>query len=265
MLKKGFSGFFFFAFLFVLGSIVLGYSMPQICTAAGIQNDKSPSNILDNITVFKTFLADQDTSNVTPADTQNSQNTTENSSAITTSTDNKTNAEEEAAPAEEVAPSEEEVAPAEEEAAPAEEVAPSEEEVAPAEESTTFQIAELNKSLSSIFFGFDKSAFGQDQSIVLDNAVQILNINPKLYISLSGFTDERGTKKYNLALSVRRAEAVKNYLVAKGIDPARILIFAYGEEFPLKKGHNESAWRFNRRVDIRLWEALPTREQSMEK
>ncbi len=245
MLKKGFSGFFFFAFLFVLGSIVLGYSMPQICTAAGIQNDKSPSNILDNITVFKTFLADQDTSNVTPADTQNSQNTTENSSAITTSTDNKTNAEEEAAPAEEVAPSEE--------------------EVAPAEESTTFQIAELNKSLSSIFFGFDKSAFGQDQSIVLDNAVQILNINPKLYISLSGFTDERGTKKYNLALSVRRAEAVKNYLVAKGIDPARILIFAYGEEFPLKKGHNESAWRFNRRVDIRLWEALPTREQSMEK
>ena len=107
MLKKGFSGFFFFAFLFVLGSIVLGYSMPQICTAAGIQNDKSPSNILYNITVFKTFLADQDTSNVTPADTQNSQNTTENSSAITTSTDNKTNAEEEAAPAEEVAPSEE--------------------------------------------------------------------------------------------------------------------------------------------------------------
>ncbi len=250
MLKKGFSGFFFFAFLFVLGGIVLGYSMPQICTAAGIQNDKSPSNILDNITVFKTFLADQDTSNVTPADTQNSQNTTENSSAITTSTDNKTNAEE--------------VAPAEEEAAPAEEAAPSE-EVAPAEETTIFQIAELNKSLSSIFFGFDKSAIRQDQSIALDNAVQILNTNPKLYISISGFTDERGTKKYNLALSVRRAEAVKNYLVAKGIDPARILIFAYGEEFPLKKGHNESAWRFNRRVDIRLWEALPTREQSLEK
>ena len=246
MLKKGLSGFFFFAFLFILGGIVLGYSMPQICTAAGILSDKSPSNISDNITVFKTFLADQNTSNVTPADTQNSQNTIENS-AITTSSDNKTNAEEEIAPAEEVAPAEEEAVS-------------DEEEVAPAEETTIFQIAELNKSLNPIFFGFDKFALRQDQSIVLDNAVQILNINPKLYISLSGFTDERGTKKYNLALSVRRAEAIKNYLVTKGIDPARILIFAYGEEFPLKKGHNESAWRFNRRVDIRLWEALPTRE-----
>ncbi len=260
MLKKGLSGFFFFAFLFILGGIVLGYSMPQICTAAGILSDKSPSNISDNITVFKTFLADQNTSNVTPADTQNSQNTIENS-AITTSSDNKTNAEEEIAPAEEVAPAEEEAVSDEEEVAPAEEEAVSdEEEVAPAEETTIFQIAELNKSLNPIFFGFDKFALRQDQSIVLDNAVQILNINPKLYISLSGFTDERGTKKYNLALSVRRAEAIKNYLVTKGIDPARILIFAYGEEFPLKKGHNESAWRFNRRVDIRLWEALPTRE-----
>ncbi len=263
MPKKGFTE--FFAFLFVLSSIVLSYSMPQICTAAGIQNDKSPSNILDKITVFKTSLADQDNSNVAPADTQNSQNTTENSSAITTSTDNKTNTEEEVAPADEVAPSEEEVAPAEEEAAPADEAAPSEEEVAPAEETTLFQIAELNKSLSSIYFGFDKSTVRQDQRIALDNAVKILNADTKLYISLSGFTDERGTKKYNLALSTRRAEVIKNYLIAQGIDPARILIFAYGEEFPLKKGHNESAWRFNRRVDIRLWEALPTREQSVKK
>ncbi len=241
MPKKGFTE--FFAFLFVLSSIVLGYSMPQICTAAGIQNDKSPSDILDKITVFKTSLADQDNSNVTPADTQNSQNTTENSSAITTSTDNKTNAKE---------------------AAPSEEVAPAE-EAAPAEETTIFQIAELNKSLSSIYFGFDKSTVRQDQRIALDNAVKILNTDAKLYISLSGFTDERGTKKYNLALSTRRAEAIKNYLIAQGIDPARILIFAYGEDFPLKKDHNESAWRFNRRVDIRLWEALPTREQSVKK
>ena len=105
----------------------------------------------------------------------------------------------------------------------------------------------------------------QDQRIALDNAVKILNADTKLYISLSGFTDERGTKKYNLALSTRRAEAIKSYLIAQGIDPARILIFAYGEEFPLKKGHNESAWRFNRRVDIRLWEALPTREHSVKK
>ena len=301
MPKKGSSGILFFVFVFVLGGIVLGCFSLQICAAAEIQKDIVPSNILGDNTVFKTFMADQDKSDVTAtADTQISTKAAEESSKTVTPTGD---AEEEAAPAEEVAPPEEqaapagevapaeeeattteEVAPAEEEAAPAEEVAPAEEEattteeVAPAEEQAapaeevakteedaTFQIADLNKSLSSIFFGFDKSTIRQDQRIALDDAVKILNTDTKLYISLSGFTDERGTKKYNLALSVRRAEAVKNYLVAKGIDPTRIMVFGYGEDFPFKKGHRESAWRFNRRVDIQLWEALPTREQCSKK
>ncbi len=327
MPKKGSSGILFFVFLFVLGGIVLGCFSLQICAAAEIQKDIVPSNILGDNTVFKTFMADQDKSDVTAtADTQISTKAAEESSKTVTPTgdaeeeaapaeevappeeqaapagevapaeeeattteevapaeeqaapaEEAAPSEEEAAPAEEVAPAEEEattteeVAPAEEEAAPAEEVAPAEEQAAPAEEvakteeDATFQIADLNKSLSSIFFGFDKSTIRQDQRIALDDAVKILNTDTKLYISLSGFTDERGTKKYNLALSVRRAEAVKNYLVAKGIDPTRIMVFGYGEDFPFKKGHRESAWRFNRRVDIQLWEALPTREQCSKK
>jgi peptidoglycan-associated lipoprotein len=123
------------------------------------------------------------------------------------------------------------------------------------------QVSELNKLLNSIFFDFDKSLIRQNQRVAVDAALKILKENSQFYISISGHTDERGTSKYNIGLSDRRAKTIQNYLVAQGIDPNRIVVFAYGEDFPLKKGHFKSAWRFNRRVDIQLWEAPPIKEQ----
>ena len=118
----------------------------------------------------------------------------------------------------------------------------------------------LNSSLKPIFFDLDKDTLKSGDTDRLDSNLKTLNDNPKLFILLGGHADERGSIKYNLDLSRRRAENIKKYLVAKGIDPARITIYAYGKGHPAKQGHDESAWRYNRRVDIMVWEEPPTRD-----
>ena len=123
---------------------------------------------------------------------------------------------------------------------------------------------ELNKSLKAVYFDLNKAVFGRDQFSSLDKDLAILKKYSKLYILLGGHADERGTIEYNLDLSERRTIAIKKYLVEKGIDPNRITIYAYGKEFPLEKGHNESSWWHNRRVDIMVWEAPPTKVQGLE-
>ncbi len=67
---------------------------------------------------------------------------------------------------------------------------------------------------------------------------------------IEGHTDERGTRTYNLALGERRAKAVKNYLVLKGVAPSRIELVSYGFEKPVDPAHNEAAWGQNRRAEI---------------
>ncbi|MDD7805923.1 MAG: peptidoglycan-associated lipoprotein Pal [Endozoicomonas sp. (ex Botrylloides leachii)] len=69
-------------------------------------------------------------------------------------------------------------------------------------------------------------------------------------IIVQGHTDERGTRTYNLALGERRANAVKNYLVAKGVNASRIQVISFGFEKPLDTAHNQAAWSKNRRAVI---------------
>jgi peptidoglycan-associated lipoprotein len=63
-----------------------------------------------------------------------------------------------------------------------------------------------------------------------------------------GHCDERGTREYNLALGDRRANAAKNYLAARGINPARISTISYGKERPIALGSDEQSWAQNRRA-----------------
>ncbi|TCL63774.1 OmpA family protein [Hydrogenispora ethanolica] len=123
---------------------------------------------------------------------------------------------------------------------------------------------ELNERLKAIYFDFDKANLRADQLASAEQNLAILQANPQLYILLGGHTDERGSQEYNLNLSRRRSEAVQEYLVRQGIDPKRITIYAYGKEHPLKPGHDEEAWALNRRVDILVGEAPPTREQGLQ-
>jgi outer membrane protein OmpA-like peptidoglycan-associated protein len=122
---------------------------------------------------------------------------------------------------------------------------------------------ELNALLKPVFFDFDKAELRADQIPVLEKNVKILNENSKLYILLGGHADERGTQEYNLDLTQRRAEAVKEFLLAKGVDSAKISIYAYGKDYPVRKGHDESSWWYNRRADVLVWESPPTREQGL--
>ncbi len=120
-----------------------------------------------------------------------------------------------------------------------------------------------NTLLKPIFFSFDKVTLRPDQLPVLDSDIEILKQNPALFISIGGNADERGPAAYNQRLSARRAEAVKLYLINHGIAAERIVTYAYGEQYPVRKGHNEAAWQYNRRADIMLWESQPSREKSI--
>jgi peptidoglycan-associated lipoprotein len=69
-------------------------------------------------------------------------------------------------------------------------------------------------------------------------------------VTIEGHTDERGSAEYNLALGERRANAVKRYLVDLGVSSSKLRTVSFGEERPAVQGHDESAWRYNRRAEF---------------
>ena len=98
-----------------------------------------------------------------------------------------------------------------------------------------------------VFFDTDRSTVRPDGRATLDKQSAWLKQNPSTTITVEGHADERGTREYNLALGNRRATAVKNYLVATGINANRITTISYGKERPAVVGSNEQAWSQNRR------------------
>lgn len=106
---------------------------------------------------------------------------------------------------------------------------------------------EAAKEGRDVFFDFDKSTIRPDAKATLDKNIGWLKSDSGIRVVVEGHCDERGTQEYNLALGERRAKAVKDYLVAGGIDPKRIDTISYGEERPFVLGHDESAWKWNRR------------------
>jgi len=98
-----------------------------------------------------------------------------------------------------------------------------------------------------VFFGFDKFNLTNDARQTLDKQAAWLKANPSVTVTIEGHCDERGTREYNLALGERRANSVKDYLAAMGVNPARINTISYGKERPVANGSNEAAWRQNRR------------------
>ncbi len=101
--------------------------------------------------------------------------------------------------------------------------------------------------LKDVFFDFDKANIRDDQKAALNDNVAWLKSNTRAKAAIEGHCDERGTAEYNLGLGERRAKAVKDYLVAAGIGADRIATISYGKERPFVLGHDESAWKWNRR------------------
>ncbi|MEO6698822.1 MAG: OmpA family protein [Paraperlucidibaca sp.] len=84
----------------------------------------------------------------------------------------------------------------------------------------------------------------------LNAHAQYLINNPRTRLQLSGHTDERGTREYNLALGERRANAVARYLVGAGVNANQLTVVSYGKEKSVADGSYEEVWAKNRRVEL---------------
>ncbi len=98
-----------------------------------------------------------------------------------------------------------------------------------------------------VFFGFDKSVITAASEKTLKRQAAWMRKHSNLTVTVEGHADERGTREYNLALGERRANSVKNFLVAIGVSADRIATISYGKERPDALGHAEAAWSQNRR------------------
>ncbi|CAO3374066.1 peptidoglycan-associated lipoprotein Pal [Azospirillum argentinense] len=98
-----------------------------------------------------------------------------------------------------------------------------------------------------VFFGLDRYDLAPEARATLDRQASWLKQYPNVTVTVEGHADERGTREYNLALGERRANSVKNYLVAGGINASRVKVISYGKEKPAVLGSNEASWAQNRR------------------
>lgn len=104
--------------------------------------------------------------------------------------------------------------------------------------------------LKTVYFGFDSSNLDSDVKETLKANAEFLKTNASVDVQVEGHCDERGGRQYNLALGERRAKAVRDFLVALGVDSKRISTISYGSERPKAEGHDESAWSQNRRANF---------------
>jgi peptidoglycan-associated lipoprotein len=102
----------------------------------------------------------------------------------------------------------------------------------------------------SVFFAFDDATLTKEATDRLADVGAILVRHADLKVKIEGNADERGTEQYNLALGQRRAEAVKKYLARLGVQAAQVAAVSFGAEKPVDPGHNEEAWKKNRRADV---------------
>ncbi|MEL6923326.1 MAG: OmpA family protein [Bacteroidota bacterium] len=116
-------------------------------------------------------------------------------------------------------------------------------------------------TIRSIFFDFDRSNLRNTSVAELDKLYRVLKQNPAYSAELSAHTDAHGSDAYNVALSQRRAQSARDYLVSRGIQPERIQTSTFGENQPIAKNalndgkDTPTGRQFNRRVELRVLDA----------
>lgn len=115
-------------------------------------------------------------------------------------------------------------------------------------------IRELESKLKSVYFDFDKFAIRADMMPVVESDAMLLTSDKAkgLTVRIEGNTDEWGTDEYNYALGLKRAVAVRDALVAKGVDSSKTMLISYGESKPVCQEKAQGCWSQNRRVDFKL-------------
>ena len=97
-----------------------------------------------------------------------------------------------------------------------------------------------------VYFALNRSTLSSDADATLDRQAAWLQRYPQAMVQIAGNCDDRGTEEFNIALGERRANAARDYLVAKGVSPSRITTISYGKDRPTALGDDEQAWSQNR-------------------
>ena len=99
-----------------------------------------------------------------------------------------------------------------------------------------------------VFFDSDSTELTLQSRATLDKQAQWLSNYNRYAFTIEGHADERGTREYNIALGARRAQAVRDYLASRGIEPGRMRTISYGKERPVAVCNDISCWSQNRRA-----------------
>ena len=99
-----------------------------------------------------------------------------------------------------------------------------------------------------VLFAVDQSTLSPEAQDVLTKQAAWLTENPEYSAIIEGHADEQGTREYNLALGARRASSVQDFLIDRGVAPARLKTISYGKERPLAICSDESCYNQNRRA-----------------
>ena len=113
--------------------------------------------------------------------------------------------------------------------------------------------------LKPIQFAFDRATVRTADARRIDADAAWLRANPTYPVLVAGYADERGSEQYNLALAQRRAMAVRDGLVARGVRADRITVATYGEGLPFCRMHTEGCWSLNRQALILVRREGPQR------
>ena len=114
----------------------------------------------------------------------------------------------------------------------------------------------MNLGSDTLRFGFDKATLRPENRELLSRIAGVLLASKGYRIDVYGHTDNIGTEQYNMGLSQRRAQAVRNYLIESGIDPEIITTEGYGKSSPREPGTSPEARARNRRVEIAIVDSV---------
>ncbi len=116
------------------------------------------------------------------------------------------------------------------------------------------RIAAIENELQPIYFGTDRYDISVTESEKIDLDANVLNgsLASDLAVNIEGNCDEWGTDEYNYALGLKRAKAMKDSLMAAGVESGRLSIISFGESKPQCYDHNAECWQQNRRADAKI-------------
>ncbi len=106
--------------------------------------------------------------------------------------------------------------------------------------------------LHNVFFDFNKYNLKKESFPELDRLAEFIKSHENIKIEISGHTDSKGADEYNLQLSQKRADAVKNYLISKGCNAEQLISKGYGSQIPVADNNTDEGRQQNRRVEFKV-------------